>query len=243
LPETTSYDKNYRIKMGMGTVNKYNNMQTNNSTLRKSEVVVETYSYTKEDYKEMWLAFTIQRGFWATGILENTLNTIFKKSNIGYGDFVKKFYREFLRSDSCGPVLAEYIQNIDNRFKDYYDPDSEVSNTSLQFPHGLVPLYSTLVLTFFYKFEDCKDYINAWLLKEFPYLSESKVSKELDKVITISNMYTRKRKNIRLISYSNTAFDQLKENNKETGDIISFIMTQMETYTNIKFLVGRSYGI
>ena len=241
LPETPSYDYGFRKKMGIETVNKYNNMQTNNSTLRKSEVVVQSFSYTKEDYKEMWLAFSIQRGFWTTGILEKTLDKIFKTSNIGYGEFIKKFYREFLRSDQCGPVLTEFLRKTDERFAQYYDPDSDVSNTSMEFPHTLAPMYSTFMLTLFYEYEDCKDYIKAWLLKEFPYLSESAVDKELRNVITVSNLHTKKWDKTRLISYSNPSLDRFKDDSIES--VVSFIMTQMETYTKIKFLTGRTFGI
>ena len=241
LPETPSYDYDFRKKMGIETVNKFNNMQTNNSTLRKSEVVVASFSYTKEDYKEMWLAFAIQRGFWTTGLLEKTLGKIFKKSNIGYGDFVKKFYREFLRSDNCGPILKEFIRKIDLRFSQYYDPESEISNTSMEFPHALAPLYSTFMLTLFYEFEGCREFILEWLLKEFPYLTAREVNKELDKIITISNLHSRKFDKTRIVSYSNAALDSFK--GRPVESLVSFMMTQMETYTKIRFLTARAFGI
>ncbi len=241
LPETPSYDYGFRKKMGIETVNKHNNMQTNNSTLRKSEVVVQTFSYTKEDYKEMWIAYAVQRGFWATGILEKTLFKIFKTSKIGYGEFIKKFYREFLRSDQCGPVLKEFIRKTDERFAQYYDPDSETSNTSMRFPHTLAPMFSTFMLTLFYEYDGCKDYIKEWLLTQFPYLTESDIDKELRNVITVSNLHTKKWDKTRLISYSNPALDRFKDDSIEA--VVSFIMTQMETYTKIKFLTGRTFGI
>ena len=241
LPETPSYDYGFRKKMGIETVNKHNNMQTNNSTLRKSEVVVQSFSYTKEDYKEMWIAYAIQRGFWATGILEKTLFKIFKTSKIGYGEFIKKFYREFLRSDQCGPVLKEFIRKTDERFSQYYDPDSEISNTSMRFPHTLAPMFSTFMLTLFYEYDGCKDYIKEWLLTQFPYLTESAVDKELRNVITVSNLHTKKWDKTRLISYSNPSLDRFKDDSIES--VVSFIMTQMETYTKIKFLTGRTFGI
>ena len=241
LPETPSYDRAFRERMGVKTVNKYNNMQTNNSTLRKSEVVVETFSYTKEDYKEMWLAFAIQRGFWTTGLLEKTLNKIFKHSKIGYGDFVKKFYREFLRSEQCGPVLKEFMRKTDERFAQYYDPECDVSNTSMVFPHALAPMYSTFMLTLFYEGEGCTDYIKQWLMQEFPYLSERSIQKELNTLITVSNLHTKKWDKTRLVSYSNAALDGFKGETVES--LVSFIMTQMETYTKIRFLTGRAIGI
>jgi putative methyltransferase len=260
LPETPSYDYNFRKQMGMKTVNKYSNMQSNNSTLRKSEVVVETYSYTKEDYKEMWMAFTIQRGFWATGVLEKTINKIFKTSNIGYGDFVKKFYQEFLRSDQCGPSLKNYIDRVDHIFKEYYDDDSTISNTALSYEHTLAPLYSTLVLEFFYNLEENRDYIRDWLVKEFPYLNPAAIDKEFNKVITVNNIHTSNWKGLKYTSYSNDVVGHLKSkrkqvkgrcfqgavfDEKDTGmkDVVDFLMTQMETYTKVKFLIGRSFGV
>ena len=241
LPETPSYSAEYRKRMKMETVNKYNNMQASNSTLRKSEVVVASYSYTKEDYKEMWIAFAIQRTFWATGILEDTLQKIFKKSNIGYGDFVKKVYREFLRGNQCGPALDEYLFKIDNQFAEYYNPDSEVSNLSIKLPHCTAPLYSSFMLTLFYEFETCKEYLKTWLLKEFDYLTEKELDKELDKVISMSNKYTSKFKKLRYTSYNNIVIDRFK--NGDDQGLIDFLMTQMETYTKSSFLVARTIGL
>jgi len=242
LPETPSYSKEYRQRMKMQTVNKYNNMQTSNSTLRKSEVVVETYSYTKEDYKEMWIAFSIQRGFWTTGLLEKTLKTIFKKSNLGYGDFVKKFYREFLKSDSCGPALTNYMAKVDKQFKDYYDPNSEVSNLSIQFPHCTAPLQSSVMLEFFYEFEDCREYIKNWLLKEFDYLSAKSIDREMDKFITVTNKHTSRFTKFRYINYSNPIIGQFNEPEKERP-LVDYMLSQMETYTKSNFLTARVIGI
>jgi len=243
LPETPSYDRDYRKRMGMKTVNKYNNMQSNNSTLRKSEVVVETYSYTKEDYKEMWMAFSIQRGFWATGVLEKTIKKIFKTSKIGYGDFVKKFYNDFLKTDKCGPSLKAYNDRVNYIFAEYYDDESEISNTALEYPDTLAPLYSTLVLEFFYHLDDNRNYIRDWLIEEFPYLKAKDIDKEFNKVITINNIHTTKWAPTRYTSYSNNVIDHLKAPEKTMKDIVDFLMTQMETYTKVKFLIGRSIGL
>jgi radical SAM superfamily enzyme YgiQ (UPF0313 family) len=245
LPETPSYDYNYRKQFGIKTVNKHNNMQTNNSTLRKSEVVVESYSYTQEDYKEMWIAFALQRGFWATGLLENTLTNIMKTSKIGYGEFIKKFYRDFLRSNECGPVLQKWIDTTDSNFSQYYDPESSVSNVSMEFPNTLAPMYSSFMLSIFYEFEGFRDYLQTWLIKEFPYLKERAVKKELDLIITVSNLHSSKWSATRYNSYSNASIDAfiIADPANKINDVVSFIMTQMETYTKTKFLTGRSIGI
>lgn len=241
LPETPSYGAEYRKRMKMETVNKYNNMQASNSTLRKSEIVVATYSYTKEDYKEMWLAFSVQRGFWASGLLEKTLNKIFKTSNIGYGDFVKKFYREFLRGNNAGPAFKKYIKNIDRQFADYYNPDSDVSNLSIKFPHCTAPLSSSFMLTLFYDFEECREYLKVWLLKEFNYLNEKEINKELDKFISMSNKYTSKFSKFRYTSYTNSVIGRFADGDDQ--GLVDYIMTQMETYTKSNFLMARVIGL
>lgn len=241
LPETPSYSADYRRQMKMETVNKYNNMQASNSTLRKSEVVVATYSYTKEDYKEMWIAYGIQRAFWSTGLLEKTLKKIFKTSSIGYGDFVKKVYKEFLRGNKCGPAFNEYLSKVDNRFAQYYDPDSEVSNLSIEFPHSIVPMQTSFMLTVFYNFESCKDYLRNWLLEEFSYLSAKEIDKELDTFISMSNKYSSKFSKFRYISYNNAIISRFSDGNDQ--GLIDFIMTQMETYTKSNFLMARKVGV
>ena len=239
LPETPSYDSDYRKKMSIETVNKYNNLQGSNATLRKSEVVVSTFSYSKEDYKEMWVAYSIQRAFWATGLLENTIKKILKTSNIGYGDFVKMVYRDFLRK-SPGEVFSEHMRRIDLRFKQYYDPDSEVSNLSLSFPTASASMNSSFMLTLFYNFNDCRDNLKKWLLFQFPYLTSKEVDKELDLFINIKNIYTKNINGFRFIRYTNDVIDQFKNDNE--SKLIDFMATQMETYTNTKFLRAKVIG-
>jgi hypothetical protein len=97
------------------------------------------------------------------------------------------------------------------------------------------------MLTLFYEYDGCRDYIKAWLLEEFVYLNEYSVDREMQNVITISNLHTTKWDKTRLISYSNPAIDRFKGGPVEP--LINFIMTQMETYTKIKFLTGRTFGI
>jgi hypothetical protein len=241
LPETPSYGADFRKRMGMVTVNKYNNMQPSNSTLRKSEVVVETFSYTKDDYKEMWIAFSLQRGFWATGLIDNTLNKIFKTSSIGYGDFIKKFYREFLRGNTAGPILHEMLDKIDTRYAQYYDPDSDVSNTAIDFPELSSPMSGVFMFTIFYSFEGWRDNFKQWLLTEFPYLTDREVTKDLNLVITITNRNAKRFDKTRLVIYSNTVLDQFKH--ETVGTLTNFMMTQMETFTKTKFLTAKAIGI
>tara|TARA_B110000503_G_scaffold28131_1_gene44933 strand:+ start:13724 stop:15679 length:1956 start_codon:yes stop_codon:yes gene_type:complete len=240
LPETPSYDRAFREKMGIKTVEKYNNMQSNNSTMRKSEIVVESYSYTKEDYKEMWIAYSIQRGFWATGLLRKTIKNILKQSNIGYGDFVKLFYNEFARGNRS-PAMEQHMQQINKQFANYYDPDSEVSNLSIQFPTAVAPLQSSFMLFFFYNIEECRDALVRWLLFKFPYLTKKSINKELDCFISVQNKHTAKFSLTRYVSYTNSIVDRFEHDTDAA--MVDFLITQMETYTNTNFLTARSIGI
>jgi hypothetical protein len=60
-------------------------------------------------------------------------------------------------------------------------------------------------------------------------------------VITVSNLHTTKWDKTRIVNYSNTALDRFIGDTVEA--LISFIMTQMETYTRIRFLTARTMGI
>jgi radical SAM superfamily enzyme YgiQ (UPF0313 family) len=241
LPETPSYAKEFRERMGIKTVNKSNNMQSTNSTLRKSEVVVESFSYTKDDYKEMWIAYSIQRAFWSTGLLDNTINKILKTSNIGYGDFIKLFYTDFLRGKP-GAVFEEHMSRLDLRFSQYYDPDSDVSNLSISFPNATANMNSSFMLMLFYNFEECRDDLKDWLLSKFEYLNPRQVDRELDLFITINNVYTTSFNKTRFIRYGNPVINRFK-NDKNKISLIDSLVTQMETYTQTKFLTAGVIGI
>jgi hypothetical protein len=243
LPETPSYDQAYRKRLGIETVNKFNNMQGNNSTLRKSEVVVGSYSYTKEDYKEMWIAYTIQRTFWATGFLHKTVRNIMKTSNLGYGDFVKLVYHKFFCGYELGHCLKEYINKVDKQFLDYYNENSTVNNTSISFDNGVTsPVSSSLMLTLYYNFDQCRDDIINWLCNEFDYLDRQVLEKECDLFIHDKNNYSIKQKGFRIINYRHPLLSQFS-NEKDNGSISEFMITQMETYTNSKFLTARYLGL
>ena len=189
----------------------------------------------------MWIAYGIQRAFWATGLLEKTLRKIFKTSNIGYGDFVKKVYREFLRGNNGGPAFNDYLKKVDSRFAQYYDPNSEVSNLSIEFPHSIVPMQTSFMLTIFYNFETCRTHLRDWLVKEFDYLTPAEIDKDLDRCISMSNKYTSKFSKFKYVSYNNAVISRFNNGNEQ--GLIDFMMTQMETYTKSNFLIARTIGI
>lgn len=242
LPETPSYDSAFRTRMGMKTVNKYNNMQANNSTLRKSEVVVETFSYSKEDYKEMWTAFAIQRGFWTTGLFYHTIKEIQKKYNVGYGDLIKKIYRELLQDAKlAGPGLTEFINCTNTRFTEYYDPDSDVSNTSLNFNGTIAPFASSFMLTLYFDFDRIAPYLKDWLMTEFPLINRRSLEKECDRFIHHNRKFINQRKGLGFVFYTNPVISHFKD--KPEQEMVDYMVTQMETYTKANFLRSGYIGL
>jgi hypothetical protein len=81
----------------------------------------------------------------------------------------------------------------------------------------------------------------SWLIHNFPYLNEKAINKELDKFITVNNRYTTKFSLTRAISFNNSVIDQFKKDTE--GNLVDFIVTQMETYTNTNFLTARAIGV
>ena len=242
LPETPSYHAEYRERMGMITVDKYNNQQQANTLLRKSEVVVGTYSYTTDDYTEMWLAFSIQRGFWATGFLQKVIDTILKESSIGYGDFIKLIVRDFFKNPlKSGKTIKQFNDTVDTIFNRYYDPNDALSMTIIPIKDVSAPMVSAFMLLIYHELENFEGDLKIWLLQTFPYLKDKFVQKELDLTITFSRIGTRRYKALRSIKYMNDILAPY--NTHPYQNFMDYLFTQMETYTQTKFLRGRVIGI
>jgi len=205
---------------------------------------VETFSYTKDDYVEMWLAYAVQRGFWATGFLQDTVSKIIKNSNIGYGDFIKLVVRDFLFDKAkSNPTLKNYVDNIYTKFYKYFDPEDDTSNTTIDFANAALPapMQSSFMSVIYYDLENFEDCLCDWLIEKFPYLKFKQVKKEVELTITAKNISTSKFKKTRYIKYMSPITQQYK--NLSDIDFINYLFTQMETYTRTSFLRGRVIGI
>jgi len=118
LPDSPANEKAYiekhKIKTAkVGTMENEENiiMQVTNSVINKYKsyaiLVVETYSYTKEDWKEMFLMNRMQR-----------LLGYLIKENVLASDFFKYLFKEFSKSDLYKEIDAYLEKIVTSEFKD-----------------------------------------------------------------------------------------------------------------------------
>lgn len=87
LPEAPAYSHNYRKQFGIRTINKthgwvYNEIGSNR------DIVVETNTYTSNDYLEMLLATGLYHAMVQGGVFNRSVDWINKKKNAGIGTIV-----------------------------------------------------------------------------------------------------------------------------------------------------------
>ena len=94
LPEAPAYDPEYRTKYGIKTVTK-NNGWAHIEPSAAMEIVIESHSYTKENYLEMLLATSIYHSIIQGGLFSDSMRWITKTQNIGIGQIIKEIYSQF----------------------------------------------------------------------------------------------------------------------------------------------------
>lgn len=72
-----------------------------------TDIVVQSYSYTRDDWVEMAMVQAFMMAYMVSGSLRTIVKYIQKDSNILLSAFTKKFYREFL--------LGEYMHPLQNK--------------------------------------------------------------------------------------------------------------------------------
>jgi len=93
LPQTPAYHMGYRQQYKLGTVNKsvdWNGKSDDNH----SEIVVESFSYSRDDYLEMLLASSMYRLLVQGGYFKQT-TSLLKSQGIGTGEIIKRVVQEF----------------------------------------------------------------------------------------------------------------------------------------------------
>ena len=198
LPETPSYSKAYREKFKLKTVKKMfgiteENNNYNSGFERESEIVISTYSYTVEDYKQMWISYAWYRTFWTAGFLHDTISSLKKHYGLSMGDFVKKFYNEFFTvPETAGSFLTDLNLNISAVFDSYVEEGNTKSNfliTTDYIPNAdPVKLITFTVYMRLAQFD--KNLIN-WIHSEWPQLSIKEIQKDIDRTITNDNFKTK----------------------------------------------------
>lgn len=198
LPETPSYNNAYREKFKLRTVKKMYGINEpsasyNKEFERESEIVISTYSYTVQEYKEMHISYALYRAFWTGGFLADTIKKLNVTHNVLLGDFVKLFYQTFLINDSVsGNFLANLNSIIDTTFDEYIDPAND--STKMLFTTDYITAADPvrlITLTIFLKLDNFKEELALWLHNTWPDLSIIEINKDINYTITYNNFRTK----------------------------------------------------
>lgn len=187
LPETPSYTKEYRDRFKLKTVKKLYGVHAPDSYTgqfeRETEIVVSTYSYTLDDFKEMNISYSWYRAFYNGGFLEDTIAKIIKKYNIKFGDFVKEFYKSFFtQSDICGKFLNNLRQTIDIKFDRFFTDDRFLITFDIF--DLTVELEKYMVLVIYSDLDQFKSQLADWLHNTWPTITLDEIYTDLDHTIT-----------------------------------------------------------
>jgi putative methyltransferase len=210
LPEAESYSDKYRKQFGLGTAKKLMNSQPWSIP---SEIIVESNSYSRQDYKDMMIAYTAYNLFVQGGIFNDTIKNLLKEQHLTFGQFLKSF------TDDCYPELKAsldsiryYDQHLDKFIFDGIN-DSQLTIAWNDCSDKKIILWAYFILEYFYKFDKFNLIITTWLLN----LGSKKklVEKESLKIHSIERMNTSRRVFLTKVSYNNfqNELDLLKDAN------------------------------
>lgn len=94
LPETPAYDPKYMQQHCIKTVQR-NNGWAHYEPSSKMNIVIETKSYSKENYLEMLLAVSIYHAIIQGGLYSGSINWIVKTHSIGLGQIIQEIYNRY----------------------------------------------------------------------------------------------------------------------------------------------------
>jgi putative methyltransferase len=97
LPEAPAYNRDYRNKFKIDTVVKTVDWRDTVATKTINEIVVESYSYTKLDYLEMTLAYSLYKLIQQGGWLKSTVMWLEQNRSLKLGNIIQLIQTEFLK--------------------------------------------------------------------------------------------------------------------------------------------------
>jgi hypothetical protein len=215
LPETPSYRKEYREKFKIKTVEKLFGMNDttnkyNGGFERESEIVVASYSYSEQEYKQMWISYAWYRTFWTAGFLSDTINKIQSQYKISLGDFVKEFYTSFFTDpNNSGKFIEELNQNINLVFDNFIDPSDKISKFLITTDYIKDADPTRLMLfTVFLRIDRFKQELIDWITKTWTNISVEEVTDDINSTITYDNYQTKKGIILRKYYYNEVFADE-----------------------------------
>jgi len=114
LPEAPAYSREYRSQYQLQTLTKTSGWwTTENETNNLNEIVVESFSYTKDQYLEMLLSSSLYKLFVQGGYLRNFTQWLYRHQQIPLGQLIQSIYQEFLpTTEFLDPVVDAWNQQI-----------------------------------------------------------------------------------------------------------------------------------
>ena len=124
LPEAEAYSSEYRNKYGIGTAKK---LDLVNKWSTPNEIVVESYSFNRDDYKEMWKITNVNHLFRNGSIYPKSVKQILERNKISFGQFLKMVYEEcYEQWVKAGTTLTSYQKYLDDFVSE------EINNSSMK---------------------------------------------------------------------------------------------------------------
>ena len=187
LPETPSYTKEYRERFKLKTVKKMYGIHplddyNTGDFERETEIVVSTYSYTLDDYKEMNIGYAWYKAFYNGGFLADTFKQIHETYGLELGDFIKKFYHEFYISNNCMAIVRSETDAMFNNF--FTDDRSTLTLDSELMPAVDIEKYMVIVL--FLHLDKFKEELVNWIHTTWTEINPQNIFNDIAQTITIN---------------------------------------------------------
>jgi hypothetical protein len=245
LPETPSYRQEYRDKFKLKTVKKMfgineQDNEYNGKFERESEIVVSSYSYTEQDYKQMWVSYAWYRTFWTAGFLADTIEKIKVLYGVSLGEFTRRFYNNFFTdAQRSGPFLSDLNNNINSSFDEFVNTDNNASKFLIDAGYikdaDPVKLFAFIV---FLNLKEFKDPLVSWINAEWPKLSMIEIAKDIDCTITHENFKTKQGIILRRYYYNEVFADETQLD--KIMEMLSVYLSSSIPVPPLKFLRSKT---
>jgi putative methyltransferase len=110
LPEAPAYSHNYRKQFGIKTINKTHGWVFNEIGSDR-EIVIETNTYSSDDYLEMLLATGLYHAVIQGGMFDRSISWINKKKNVGIGTIVSVLLKHMPDKQQLFAQWHEIVNN------------------------------------------------------------------------------------------------------------------------------------
>lgn len=197
LPESPAYSRDYRTTQGLGTTIKSSEWWADGSTTNNhNEIVIQSSTYTSDDYLEMVLASGLYRLFVQGGYYKNSIQYL-KKQGIYIGEVIQALINEVLRNGDAYKRAADHWTNqvLKNPKQGcFINVSGQEVYLGLYFVAVAFTDYNNFVLP-----------IGKWLEQKYQ-CSKSVINKDQERMVHQGNFGTHKQTGMFWISFQTTEY-------------------------------------